>query len=429
MDIVEIRKSPKIMEEALIAKNIDFDMRSFLLLDDEVRELKRKTEDIKSRQNILSKEIQSSDTLDRDILIERSKKLKDELKVDVDLLKTKENSWKDLYYSLPQVPSKKAPNGKSDEDNIVLETVGKPRNFEEEGFTPLSHMELIRLNNWGDFERSSKVSGARSYTLQGDLFLYEQALFSYTLQKLRSKNFKLFSVPSLIRGEVFKRSTTVSENDSYELKDDGSFLVPTSEYILTNWHGGEILEEAELPKLYGGYSACFRKEAGSYGKDTKGLMRLHQFNKVEQVVLCKADDEVAEKMHLFILENAKELMTDLELPFEVMECCTGDMGKGKHRMFDINSWVPSENCYRETHSASSFLEWQARKMDLRYRETASRKVKFVYTLNNTMLALPRTFISLLENHQEFDEKSGYRVSIPTKLRPFMGGEKYLKSNN
>ena len=275
---------------------------------------------------------------------------------------------------------------------------------------------MIEKNNWGELERIARISGSRSYALRGDLALYEQALLRFATQVMLEDDFTFMTLPSYAREEVFvgHGQFPAARDQVFELGED-KFLSGTAEVLLNSLHAGELLELDDLPKTYAAISPCFRAEAGAAGRDTRGLIRVHQFNKVEQYVLMAADAAESDAMFNRMLGNSEKILAALELPYRVLEVCTGDMGTGKFRQIDIESWVPSENAYRETHSCSALHDWQARRTGLRYRD-ADGKPKFAFTLNNTALATPRILVMLLENHQNADGT----VRVPTALQPLMG---------
>jgi seryl-tRNA synthetase len=279
-------------------------------------------------------------------------------------------------------------------------------------------VQILENHKWADFERIATISGSRSYSLRNEAVLLEFALLRFALEKMMSKGFTLASVPSMAREYTFMGQGMFpkARDQVYFVPEDDIYLAGTSEVVLNSLHKDEILSESDLPILYGGFSACFRREAGSSGRDVRGLIRVHQFNKVEQYVLCKSDPEESAAWHQKLLNTSEEILQSLELPYQVVECCTGDMGLGKFRMNDINSWVPSEGKYRETHSCSSLHDWQARRTNLRYRGEDG-KVRFAHTLNNTALATPRIMVPFLENHQQADGS----IRLPVALQPYMGG--------
>jgi seryl-tRNA synthetase len=335
----------------------------------------------------------------------------------------------DLKWRLPNIPSPDAPKGVGDEDNVVVRQVGEPRKF---GFSPLSHYDILLNNDWADFERISKVCGARAYCLKGAAARLEIAMHAFVMDKLADNGFTMISVPPLLNTDrplLNSGHFPYSRDDVYKLaheeggaeKVDNLWLSGTAEIVLTSLHQDEILAESDLPVKYAGYSACFRREAGAAGRDTRGLFRVHSFAKTEQFVICRADIAESDRWHAKLLSIAEEMLADFELPYRVVANSTGDMGAGKYKMNDIETWMPSENKYRETHSCSSLSDWQARRANIRYRENGTNKVKFCYTLNNTAIATPRIMAQFLENHQVSDG----RVRLPEKLRPYMSGREFL----
>ena len=317
---------------------------------------------------------------------------------------------------LPNIPFEGAPVGPDESFNTVVRTQGTPSQFD---FDPLDHVALIEKNDWADLSRITQVSGSRTYCLKGRLALLETKLMAWALEKIAAADFTPITVPAIARDQAFLNQGQFPghEEETYQLPNDDLWLAGTAEVALTSLHAGEIIEGDKLPILYAGYSPCFRREAGSAGKDVRGLLRVHQFVKVEQYVICEADEAQSATWHARLLELAESLLTALEIPYQVIETSTGDMGLGKYRMNDIESWVPSLGKYRETHSCSTLHDWQARRANIRYRGTDG-KVRFAHTLNNTALASPRILVPLLENHQTADG----RVRLPQALQELMGGE-------
>ena len=283
-------------------------------------------------------------------------------------------------------------------------------------------MSLLEENDWADLARVTKVCGSRTYGLKGRLAFLEQVLWLHAAKRLMADGFQFLGVPSLAAKAAFTNSGyfPFSQEDAFKIPRDHIYLSGTAEIILNGLHSGEILAEADLPLLYAGFSPCFRREAGSGGRDVHGLLRVHQFYKVEQFVICRNDPEESARWHARLLANAEAILADLELPYQVVECSAGDMGAGKVRMNDIETWVPSLRKYRETHSCSTLHDWQARRANVRYRD-GDGNVRFVHTLNNTAIATPRILAPLLENHQT----SEGRVRLPEALRSYFGGDRYL----
>jgi seryl-tRNA synthetase len=324
-----------------------------------------------------------------------------------------------LMMRLPGIPWEGAPVGPDESFNTVIRTEGTPPAF---AFEPLDHVALIERNDWADLSRIVQVSGSRTYCLKGRLALLELKLMGWALQQIADAGFTAITVPAIAREQAFLNQGQFPGHveETYALPNDDLYLAGTAEVALTSLHSGEIIDGAKLPILYAGISPCFRREAGSAGKDVRGLLRVHQFFKVEQYVICEADEGQSAEWHARLLGLAEHLLQAMEIPYQVIETSTGDMGLGKYRMNDIESWVPSLGKYRETHSCSTLHDWQARRANLRYRD-AEGKVRFAHTLNNTALASPRILVPLLENHQTADG----RVRLPAAIRDLLGGDEYL----
>lgn len=306
------------------------------------------------------------------------------------------------------------PIGKDESENVVVKSFGDIPTFD---FEAKDHMALMKQYDMIDVERWVKLAGARSYFLKGDGMLLEQAVLQYTLKKLVEKWFTPMNVPNIVNPECLVGTGYFpgGEEDAYWMERDNQWLIGTSEIPVTAYHMNEVLDENELPKKYCGYSACYRREAGTYGKDTAGLYRVHQFNKVEQVVILPEDEKMSNEYYQQILHNAMEILDEFKLPYRLLQLCSGDLSIGKYNSNDLECWMPSRNSYGETHSVTSFLDFQTRRLNLRYRDSEG-KIKFCYTLNNTAIATPRVLISLIENNQQADGT----IKIPEVLVPYMG---------
>lgn len=320
-----------------------------------------------------------------------------------------------LMLTVPQVPSEKTPVGPDATGNVEVRRVGTLRRFD---FEPKDHVQLGAGLGILDIERGVKLAGTRNYVLRGAGCLLHQAVLRLALDLISRRGFELFTVPILVNDEMMRGTGYYpgGEEQAYRCERDGKSLVGTAEVPLTAYHKDEILDEADLPLKYAAVSTCFRREAGAAGKDTYGIYRIHFFDKVEQVVICRADEAESERFHHEIIANAEAVLQALELPYRVMIVCTGDMGLGKVEMYDIETWMPSRKEYGETHSASRFGEFQARRLNLRYRD-GQKKIRVCHTLNNTVIASPRILIPLLELNQNADGS----VTIPAALRPYMNG--------
>jgi seryl-tRNA synthetase len=411
-----IRENPEAITRAIAVKNVALDLNTLLALDGEVRAMKSECDELRRQRNEISASFKTADPSDRPALGARAKEIGARASEVESELAERCAALDALMLRLPNIPWDGAPVGPDESFNTVVRTEGEIPQFD---FEPRDHVALVEMNDWADLSRITKVSGSRTYALKGRLALLEQALIFWAQQRLAAQGFTAITVPALARGEAFYNQGHFPghEEETYEIPGDDLWLAGTAEMALTSLHSGEILEAAQLPILYAGYSPCFRREAGSAGRDVRGLLRVHQFYKLEQYVICADDAAVSAEWHQRLLANAEALLAHLEIPYQVVETSTGDMGLGKFRMNDIESWVPSLGKYRETHSCSTLHDWQARRANLRWRDEA-RKVRFVHTLNNTALASPRILVPLLENHQQADG----RVRLPRALQPLMGGE-------
>jgi seryl-tRNA synthetase len=416
LSIQFIRENPDLVRKAAAEKNAAVDIDRLLALDSEVREAKTRIDELRRQRNEISDGFKNADPAERPAMGARAKAIGSEIGKAEAGITDKAAEMDALMLRVPNIPWDGAPVGPDESANVVLRTEGDQPRFD---FPPRDHVALIEMNDWADLARITQVAGSRTYCLKGRLALLEQALIFWAQQKLAGEGFSLMTVPALARPQAFVATGHFPghEEDAYHIPADELYLAGTGEIALTSLHSGEIIEADKLPILYAGYSPCFRREAGSAGRDVRGLLRVHQFYKLEQYVICRDDPEESARWHAKLLDVAESLLRDLEIPYQVIEASTGDMGLGKYRMNDIESWVPSLGKYRETHSCSTLHDWQARRANLRWRGE-ERKVRFAHTLNNTALASPRILVPLLENHQTKDG----RVRLPKALRDLMGGE-------
>ena len=404
------------VERAIRDKGVDVDLDALLALDGEARSLKTEIDTLRAERNAVSARFKDASPEEKADLGRQAKEAGARAGALENDLAEKQALVTEMQIRLPGVPWEGAPVGPDESFNTVIRTVGDVPQFD---FEPLDHVALIEKNEWGDLSRITQVAGSRTYCLKGRLALLETKLIGWALSKIADAGFTPITVPAIARESAFLNQGQFPghREETYQLPNDDLWLAGTAEVALTSLHSGEIIEADKLPVLYAGMSPCFRREAGSAGKDVRGLLRVHQFVKVEQYVLCEADEAQSAEWHAKLLELAESLLRDLEIPYQVIETSTGDMGLGKFRMNDIESWVPSLGKYRETHSCSTLHDWQARRANLRYRG-ADGKVRFAHTLNNTALASPRILVPLLENHQTAEG----RVKLPTSLQDLMGGE-------
>ena len=414
-----IREHPADVKRAVREKGINLDVDELLDLDRASRELQHELDQAQASRRSSSREFARADEARRAALRAEHAELEIRLKALREQLAETTEKLQALMLLTPMIPWAGAPVGPDESANVVIRTHGTPPEF---GFPPLDHVELLERRGWADFTRARKVSGERAYALTGDLVLLERAVHAYALDLLRDKDFTLVSVPSLVREEALigTGQFPAHREETYAITADDLYLAGTAEVALVGFHSDEILDLKRLPVRYAGISPCFRREAGSAGRDVRGLLRVHQFEKVEQFVICAADDAESDRWHEQLLGTAEQLLQGLGLAYEVVECSTGDMGAGKYRMNDINTWLPSLGAYRETHSCSSLHDWQARRANIRYRD-ADGTVRFAYTLNNTAVATPRILAALVENLQT----SEAQVRVPAVLRPYLGGRELL----
>ncbi len=417
MDFIRANRST--VEQAIAAKGVDLDLAALLALDAEVRAAKGAIEALRAERNAISAGFQNSAPGERAALGAKAKAAGARAGELEAALAGKESALHGMMLKLPGIPWEGAPVGPNEDSNVVIRTEGARPQFD---FDPIDHVALIEKNDWAELSRIVKVSGSRTYCLKGRLALLETKLMGWALEQVAGAGFTPITVPAIAKHGAFEGTGHFPghEAEAYHIAEDELYLAGTGEIALTSLHSGEILERDTLPILYAGLSPCFRREAGSAGRDVRGLLRVHQFLKVEAYVICEADEALSAEWHAKLLGLAEQLLTLLEIPYQVIETSTGDMGLGKYRMNDIESWVPSLEKYRETHSCSTLHEWQARRANLRYRDEGG-KVRFVHTLNNTALASPRILVPLLENHQTEDG----RVRLPEALRGLMGGDEYL----
>ena len=411
-----IKANRETVERAIRDKAVELDLDALLALDTDVRGLKTEIDRLRAERNAVSAKFKDASPEEKAELGRIAKEAGAQASALETDLAGKEGALGALMLKLPGIPYDGAPVGPDESFNAVVRTVGEPPAFD---FEPLDHVALIEKNGWADLSRVTQVSGSRTYCLKGRLALLEMKLMAWALEKIANASFDPITVPALAREQAFLNQGQFPghREETYELPNDDAWLAGTAEVVLTSLHSGEIIEGDKLPILYAGYSPCFRREAGSAGKDVRGLLRVHQFVKVEQYVICEADEEESAKWHATLLQLAEDLLQALEIPYQVIETSTGDMGLGKYRMNDLESWVPSLKKYRETHSCSTLHDWQARRANIRYRG-ADGKVRFAHTLNNTALASPRILVPLLENHQTADG----RVKLPKALQALMGAE-------
>lgn len=419
LDIKLIRQQPELVKQAIRDKHVALDLDELLRVDAEQRRLRTELDELQRQRNQTQAGVKSADPQTRAELIQRGRDLAAKSEETRAKLASVDTQVRELLLLVPQIPAADVPRGASDADNVEVKRWGTPRPKEQ---WLRDHVELLKLHGWAELDRIAQVAGTRSYALRSWGAVLEMSVLRFAVDKLLGKGFTPLSVPSFVVEEALVGSGhfPAGRGEAYWVDDAKKFLSGTSEVSMNFLHSGEILSEANLPILYCGMSACFRKEAGSAGKDVRGLVRVHQFQKIEQYVLCKNDPEESKRWHTALLSTAEEILQAFEIPYRIVECCTGDMGSGKVRMHDVESWIPSEGRYRETHSCSTLGDWQARRANLRYRD-ANGDVQFCHTLNNTAVATPRLLVPLLENHQREDGS----IAVPAPLRPYLGNREVL----
>lgn len=414
-----IREHPDAVKAAVRVKGVDLDVDDLLHTDQQVRKLQHEVDEAQARRKSFAKQFAGADDETRTRLRAEHEVFDAQLKASKDELGQASTRLNDLLLATPQIPWPGTPVGNDESDNVVIRVWGEQPSFD---FAPLDHVQLFEQRRWAEFARARVVAGERAYALRGDAVLLERAIHSYALDLLVGRGFTLMSVPALVKEAplVGTGMFPKAREETYALPADDLFLAGTAEVALVGLHSGEILDAADLPIRYAGISPCFRREIGSASRDVRGLLRVHQFEKVEQFVLCAADPAQSDHWHAELLGTAELILQELGLHHEVVECCTGDMGLGKYRMNDINTWFPSLDRFRETHSCSSLHDWQARRANLRYRDTDG-EVRFVHTLNNTAVATPRLLAAIVENYQLPDG----RVRVPDQLQRYLGDRTIL----
>jgi len=428
LDIKFIRENKKEVQEAAKNKLLDLDVDKLLSLDERRLTLLQEIEELNAQKNNINDEIAKSDN--REPIIAKAKKIKHKLSELEPEYKKVKKEYDNLMVKVPTVPSKDTPIGETEKDNKVIFESKKP-SFD---FKPKDHIELCEALDIVDFDRGAKISGYRGYYLKNEGAMMVMAMMQYAFQKMISKGYLPMIPPTLAKenvlfgsgyfkgveydgdvDEIYQVATSDKEVDGKK-STDKKFLVGTAEPVLLAYYSGEILDEKDLPLKLCGFSPCYRSEIGSYGKDTKGLYRVHEFYKVEQVVIAPASVDLTNEIQQEMVEVSKEMHEELGLPYRQLQICTGDMGTGKYKMFDIEAWMPGLDRWGETGSASNLKDWQSRRLNIRYKDFENKK-HYPYMLNNTALPSVRPFIAIIENYQQEDGS----IVVPEVLRPWMGG--------
>jgi len=415
LDIHFIRENADVIKDGARKKHIEVDVDRLIVVDDERKLLRKELDEKRAEQNRASFNIVNIQGEEKNRLLESLRLLKDSMaEIEEKLVKVMEE-WQRLMLSIPNIPDMTVPEGESDADNVEVRTWGEVPQF---SFTPKDHVELMTTLDMCDFERGTKVSGFRGYFLKGDGVLLANAVSQLALTHFVKKGFEPLMAPSLVRREPFMGTGYLpqSEDDLYKTQD-GEYLSGTAEVATMGFHMNETLEQNQLPVKFVSYSPCFRREAGSHSKDTKGLIRVHEFFKWEQVVLCEASHTESVRLHEELTQNAEEFLQLLNLPYHVVVNCGGDLGLGQVKKYDIEAWMPSQETYRETHSSSYFHDFQTRRLSTRYKD-AEGKFHFAHSLNNTAVAMPRILTMIVENYQQEDGT----IRVPSALVPYVGKE-------
>ena len=419
LDIKVIRENPDLVKAGATKKRMPDRIAAIdqvLALDAEIRGLLPKLEGMRAEQKSAGKQIGKLGPQERELHLAGQRELKERLVALEEQEKALRAQLEQVMLLVPNLPAPEVPDGKDDTENREVRRAGTVPKF---AFAPRPHYELGERQGWLEFERAARIAGARTYFLFGDLAYLHDAVLRYACDHMIRKGFTLVDPPLLVRNEAMVGTAFFpgGEEQAYRAERDELNLIGTAEVPTTSIHLGEILDEEDLPKRFVARSACFRREAGTYGKDTRGLYRVHQFHKVEQVIIDVADSERSRLHHEAITQYAEEMLQALELPYRVVAVCGGDLGVPQVFKYDIECWMPSRNGYGETHSASRFHDFQARRLNLRYRRKEDKKVAFCHTLNNTVIASPRILIPILEVYQQQDGT----VRVPAALVPYMQG--------
>ena len=413
LDIKFIRENADIIKAGAAKKHIEVDIDSLISADNERKQLRQELDAKKAEQNRRSKEIQRATGVEREKLLEAMKQLKNGMTESEERLKEVMEDWQKLMLAVPNIPDMSVPEGTSDADNQEVKKWGTPTQF---SFTPKNHVDLMTALDMADLERGAKVAGFRGYFLKNDGVLLANAVWQLAIKHFSAKNMTLMSVPSLVRREAFLGTGYLpqGEEDLYKTQD-GEFLAGTAEVATMAYYMDETIDMEKLPTQFLSFSPCFRREAGAHGKDVRGLIRVHEFFKWEQVILCRAEHDESVRLHEWINRNTEEFIEMLGIPYHTVANCGGDLGLGQVKKYDVELWVPGENTYREISSASYFHDFQTRRLNIRYRD-ADGTMRFPHSLNSTAIPTPRILVSIVENYQQADGT----IKVPEALVPYVG---------
>ncbi len=414
LDIKFIRENTEVVKNAIVKKHVSLDLDQLLALDDQRVQLLQSIEGMRAEQNKVSVDLGGKiEPERRSQLIEEMRLVKDDMRVKEEEYETVMKEWRELMLRVPNVPDISVPDGDDDADNLEIKVWGEKPNFP---FEPKDHVEIMKALKMADFERGAKVHGFRGYFLTGDGARLCFAIWQYAIEFFGSRNFTPVIPPVIVRkSNLYGTGHLPGDVDDFYETQDGDVLAGTAEVPLMGMYGDEVLDEKTLPIRYLGFSPCFRREAGSHSKDVKGLIRVHEFYKFEQLILCEANHETSVQLHEELNRNTEEFIESLGIPYHTVLNCGGDLGVGQVKKYDVELWVPKEGKYREISSASYFHDFQTRRLNIRYRDEAGT-LRYAHSLNSTAIPTPRILVSLIENFQQEDGS----VAIPAPLVKYMG---------
>jgi seryl-tRNA synthetase len=415
LDARYVRENVDTVKEALKKRGYDFPLKEFLSLDERRISVLKEAEELRNRRNVVSEEIGRRKKLreDASAQLEEMRGVSDRIKSLEEDLRSLEEETRGLLLTIPNIPDPSVPAGKDETENVEVRRWGDPASFD---FEPLNHWDIAETLDIIDFDRASKIAGARFSLMKGAGARLERALMNFMLDMNTAKGYKEVFPPLLVNRESMTATGQLPkfEMELFRTADPELYLIPTAEVPVTNILRDEILKETDLPIYFTAYTPCFRREAGSYGKDTRGLIRQHQFNKVELVKFVKPEDSANELEKL--TGDAEDILRRLDLPYRVVALCSGDLGFSSAKTYDLEVWLPGQQKYREISSCSNFLDFQARRANIRFRREGRKGTEFVHTLNGSSLAIGRTVVAILENYQQKDGS----VLVPEALRPYTG---------
>ncbi|MFC1615004.1 serine--tRNA ligase [Patescibacteria group bacterium] len=419
LDIKFIRENKDLVQMGAKKKHIKFDVEELLKEDGKRRALLAEVEEMKAEQNVVSRQIANVPVEQRDAKISQMQILKNSLQDKEKELKEVMKKWQELMLQVPNIPDMSVPEGKSDEENVEVKTWGEKPSFD---FEPKSHIEIMKNLDMVDLERGAKVHGFRGYFLKNDGALLSWAIWNYARDFFLQKGFSPMIVPAIVKRELMYGTGYLPNeaDDIYRTQDD-DYLTGTGEVATMGYYSDEVIDFKNGDKKFLSFSPCFRREIGSYGKDTKGVIRVHEFYKWEQLILCEANHQKSVEYHEWLTDNTEEFVQSLGVPYRKVNNCGGDLGQGQVKKYDLEAWVPMEKKYREISSASYFHDFQTRRLNIRYKDE-SGKLQYAHSLNNTAIATPRFLVALIENFQQADGS----VKIPEVLQKYMGGKEIIK---